>query len=104
MGWHCLKTGRKTEVNGKSFALFWQGQTSTCTIDDFRLQCMSLLGWVHDGQKSLGERSDRIYESLKDKYPGVKVFIDKNQFDIDYNCRASVVEVKDGIRYVVWIV
>lgn len=65
---------------------------------------MTLLNWVHDPQKSIGDRADTIYKSLKDKYPGVKVFVDKGTYDIDFNSRAHVNETKDGVRYIIWIV
>ena len=71
--------------------------------EDFKLNVLQVLGWVHDTEKSLVERKNQIYDRLSDKYPNIRIFIDKSTYAVAFYSRASVVEKRDGYCYLIWL-
>ena len=71
--------------------------------EDFKLNVLQVLGWVHDLDKSLETRKNQIYDRLNDKYPNIRIFVDKSTYAVAFYSRVSVVEKRDGFCYLVWL-
>ena len=62
--------------------------------EDFKLNVLQVLGWVHDLDKSLETRKNQIYDRLNDKY-----LEEAPELVIEIDTKADLSEVQNPLGY-----